>query len=287
MPIALLLVVSYFFATWRLRGMLKKGRREAIRPFLRWKLIFDAAVLLCVGILYALSDAWWMAVVFLPLSAMYAAFVRNPDHPLMLYYHTWLFNDFPARSTGHRKPREQVPIEGPAEPAPDAAVTTLSHYLSVVTERLTRDGFSIIRNTAHKGILFQCIAKRTKWQSEFSAFTTTAFMFAEFDSLDTASLRAFSKTCFRYASRYKGIPLPRATGYAVICFPVALVSRVDDPLSEAIRTKTPPMHWCAHEMPVIIELSTGRLYYFEKTPLWGKFYWSLYRLIIEDTLSPP
>jgi hypothetical protein len=162
----------------------------------------------------------------------------------------------------------------------------VTDYLSTATERLKADGFSIIENITYKNQTFRCVAKRTRFQAEFFGFVEFFFIFAEFSTIDKLSLKEFSSKCFKYAKKYRSIPLPRGLFEGVNCFPVAVVDNVDSAVAEAVRSEAPPKHWSACEMPVICDLKAKQLYYLEKTPRWGSFYWDYFRAMVISMLSP-
>lgn len=161
-----------------------------------------------------------------------------------------------------------------------------TEYLALVTPRLKADGFKITEHITYKNQLFRCIAKRTRFQFEFSGFAEFFFIFAEFPTLDRAVLKEFSSKCFSYAKWHRSIPLPRGLFEGIFCFPVALCDNANHHVTKTIRSDRPPMHWAANEFPVIYNLKTQKLYYFENTPLWGYLYWDYLRTTIVTMLSP-
>jgi len=160
----------------------------------------------------------------------------------------------------------------------------VTDYLATVTQHLTADGFKITEHITYKNQTFRCVAKRTKFQLEFLGFVEFFFVFAEFSAIDKTSLKEFTSKCFRYAKRYRSVPSPLFD--RVICFPVALCNSTATDITESIHNNMPPKHWSAIEMPVIYNLKTQRLHYFEKTPLFGSLYWDYLRAMIVTMLSP-
>lgn len=159
-------------------------------------------------------------------------------------------------------------------------------YLAGVVRCLRDEGFGCRENVRHGDYVFRWVAKRTRLELAKFGFSETFFAFAGFDSLDLDSLRAFSANCYRYATKARSISLPRGILESVWCFPVALVDRVDAAVSEAVRNEAPPRHWSSAEMPVIHDVSSGTLHYFEKTPVWGAAYYGGFRKQIGKFLAP-
>ena len=162
----------------------------------------------------------------------------------------------------------------------------VTDYLSRVMQRLQADGFTITDNVTFGNQTFKCVAKRTRFQLEYFGFAEFFFILAEFSSLDRTSLREFSAKCFKYAKKYRSIPLPCGLYERVICFPVAMVDGIDTPTAEAVRDENPPKHWVNYNVPVICDLGARQLHYSEKNPLRGRMYHDHFREIIRNMLSP-
>jgi hypothetical protein len=55
---------------------------------------------------------------------------------------------------------------------------------------------------------------------------------------------------------------------------------------EVIKAENPPKHWASAEIPVVFNLRSKELYFFEKTPLWGSAYYDGFRKMIKRLLAP-
>jgi hypothetical protein len=166
-------------------------------------------------------------------------------------------------------------------------------YLSEITKRLKAEHFRIDKNITYRNQTFDYVAKRTRYEIDKSGFAATFFLFARFSSLDISSLRNFSKISFKYAVRAGGtiplaggIPLPRGLFLSIVCYPVAIVDTIDKDTVETLRSKAPPKHWVAGEMPVVYSLASKTLYYCEITPMWGALYYGQMRQTINNMLAP-
>jgi len=83
-------------------------------------------------------------------------------------------------------------------------------------------------------------------------------------------------------------PFPLNFFYGRFCYPVAIVDKIDHPTSKSVRTKIPPQHWLAFEMPVIYSLEEGKLYYYscKETPFYGGGLYDEIRHDINHMLAP-
>ena len=160
-------------------------------------------------------------------------------------------------------------------------------YLSGVRQRLAADGFRCSDAVTYKSHTFRFVAKRTRFQLDWGGFATIFFVFAEFASVDEATIKEFARRAFDYARKSSGVPLlPRGLYGNLTCLPVAVVDRVDSCTAGAVCSDTPPKHWGAAEMPVVYDLSTTELHYFRKTPRWRALFWEREREIIRGLLGP-
>jgi hypothetical protein len=159
-------------------------------------------------------------------------------------------------------------------------------FLARAKQRLSGAGFRVEENVGADGHNFDLVASRKRFElSKFGA-AQNFFVFSTLSSVDSAQMREFSSACFRYVTNAQGSAVPRGMGRAVYCYAVAVVPQVDAATSKAVRTQAPGRHWAASEIPVVAELNTGKLHYFEKTPLWGAAYYRGFRRTIRQLLGP-
>ena len=158
-------------------------------------------------------------------------------------------------------------------------------FLSKARERLEKEGFGCQENVAD-GEPFLLVAHRSRVElAKFGSNVDTFFFFAHFPSLTNNELRAYSGRCFNHALHARGLRPPRGLFEAVFSYAVALVDQAADETTQAVRNDLPPKHWSAAEIPVIYDLGTKKLYYFEQTPFWGAFYYNGQRKTIRRRLA--
>ena len=85
-----------------------------------------------------------------------------------------------------------------------------------------------------------------------------------------------NKSCF----------LPRGFFNGVWAYAVAIVDSLDPATAEAVRTTAPAKHWSAAEIPAVVDLSTGELTVFEKTPIWGAAFYRGFRKNLRRFVAP-
>ena len=158
-------------------------------------------------------------------------------------------------------------------------------YLSQVTLRLQNNGFKIIQNIKFRGYVFECMAKRRKFEM-IRAWHETAFVFCRFPSLDLDGIKAFSAMSFKCARKAKGIMVLARPICLLECYPVAMVETLAPQVAEAVRNMYPPKHWGGAEIPVVYSLAQKELYYYQTNPFFNQFYHEIFRQRIRDMLTP-
>lgn len=153
-------------------------------------------------------------------------------------------------------------------------------WLEQAARKLKAQGYSLSAPAN-----FQQVAQRTRFELTKCGFSETFFVFKEFDALDVAGLRRFSKQALEYALSAKKIPLPCGLFESVWCFAVAVVGQLDAETARELREVAPPKHWAAAEIPVAYQSQSQSLVYFEKTPIWGSAYYAGFRSQIKANLS--
>jgi hypothetical protein len=102
---------------------------------------------------------------------------------------------------------------------------------------------------------------------------------------------ALVQTAYRmaYHDELTGLPGRRAMNEALLRvgsrYAVAMVDGLDAATTDAVKTHAPPRHWAAAEVPVVYDRGSGKLCFFEKTPMWGAAYYRGFRKEIAKFLA--
>lgn len=161
----------------------------------------------------------------------------------------------------------------------------MSNWLTEARNRLVAAGFAILDDVPFNGGTLKNVERRSRFELTKFGFCETFFVFAEFSTLNSNVMRSFSADAFRCAMQHKKIPLPCGLFESVFCFAIAATQAVDEATQQSVRNETPPRHWAAGEIPVVYDQVQGKLYYFERTPLWGAAYYAGFRGQIEQFLG--
>jgi hypothetical protein len=159
-------------------------------------------------------------------------------------------------------------------------------YLDLVAGRLEAGGFELSRDVASGDREFALVARRRRVEPGKMGIADTTLVFQTLRAVGQGALKDFSAAAFRLASRLGSGGPPRGLGKAVICYAVAVTEQIDDATIAGVRAQAPVKHWAANELPVVVDLSSNTLHYFQRTPMWGAAYYRGFRKTIERYLSP-
>lgn len=104
------------------------------------------------------------------------------------------------------------------------------------------------------------------------------------DNTTAQFARSYSSALYTYAYQHKQT-LGRFFRSMMMVFPVLVVDKASGELVNFIRTYQ-INKFKSVEFPCIVELSTGNIFYYEKTPLWGALYYNGFRQDAYKFFSP-
>ncbi len=163
--------------------------------------------------------------------------------------------------------------------------TFVRGYVQSVLQRLHAEGFQCAENVVYGGQTFTATAYKGGFEITKFGYFERFFVLQHLASIDPFSLRRFSEHCYNYSTSARQSPLPLGFFAALVCYPVAIVETLDQATALAIANETPAKHMGSFEFPAIYEMSTRRLYYLGRTPMWGAAYINGFRNEAHRTLS--
>jgi hypothetical protein len=97
-------------------------------------------------------------------------------------------------------------------------------------------------------------------------------------------LRTYSEKMYSLANRHRtGAPL--GFGAMMVVYPLIITENISNELAGYLNQYC-PKHFAAAEFPSALDLSTGNLYFYPNTPIWGYAYYATYRRETYNFLSP-
>ena len=123
-----------------------------------------------------------------------------------------------------------------------------------------------------------------KFELKWLATKLKIFSFvAHAPHITAQDISLYSDACTTYAlNAYKG--LPRGFQSGVTSFNV-MVSEKVDAAAVAFAASRPKMRFAAFPMPIIYDLSTMKIFYYQETPMWGAIYYKYLREHIESNFN--
>lgn len=158
-------------------------------------------------------------------------------------------------------------------------------WLQHVSQRLAANGYRPMKPEVYQPMGYLFGTSFSGFELSKFGMVERFFLFAEIPDLDAANLQAFSAASFQFANKNKTVPLPNGLFTCTHCFAVAVTSNVDPQLAQMLKDSSPIMHWAAFEMPIIFDLTTGRLIHYQKTPIWGSAYHAGFRREVQKNLG--
>jgi hypothetical protein len=159
-------------------------------------------------------------------------------------------------------------------------------YLDTVRGRLTAAGYEWTDDAKIEGHEVLGLARKSGFRLTKFGNSEELFVFVRTAALDPAELRRLSADAFRYALANKSCFLPRGLFNSLWVYAVALADSVDGETARGVRQDAPKKHWASAEIPAAVDLSSGTLLKFERTPMWGAAYYRGFRKTIERFLAP-
>lgn len=158
-------------------------------------------------------------------------------------------------------------------------------WLLQVSQQLAANDYKPLSPEIYQAQNFKFAAHRSRFEVSKFGMAENFFIFAEIPNLTVEVLQQFSTAAVRFAEANKASKLPNGFFVAAFYYPVAITANLNPQFADYIRATAPIKHWGAFEMPVVFDLATGGLYYYEKTPLFGWAYYAGFRREIQANLS--
>lgn len=156
-------------------------------------------------------------------------------------------------------------------------MTSSAQWLESLTANLIAQNYTIKNSESYDGVTYSLAAHRGR-------FEITKFGYAEYfylvSELHNPTLEQVKQACaksFTYGYIHRKLQIPAGIISSCFVFQILLVDHVSTEIAEYITSTIPPKHWAKMEFPVVIDLSSDKVYVCEKTPLWGAAYFGGFR----------
>ncbi len=157
-------------------------------------------------------------------------------------------------------------------------------YYSLLEQWMKYYGYSGLNVHADSGINVDKVFKKSEFKASRFGNLDTYCCIKYIKEANGNDLQSFSKNMFDMASQHrKGAPL--ALGAMLVVYPLLITENISYELADFLKNYCPE-HAGAAEFPSVLDLVTGYLYYYEKTPAWGSIYYNTYRSESYHLYSP-
>jgi hypothetical protein len=163
-----------------------------------------------------------------------------------------------------------------------------SHFLSTVCANLRNYGLAVSdRVTLPSGPVVDYFGSRTYFS--WKGLVIISQHVAVRDCGDTPATPVDAEVLFQagfqQAKKVNHVPLLRGMQFGFMVIPCLIVASADRALVEYAE-REPTKHWALFQFPVVVDRTTGKTHYYNKTALWGAFFFSDLRELVERCIVP-
>lgn len=164
-------------------------------------------------------------------------------------------------------------------------MSNATQVLDKIAADLEKGPFKVRRNvTLSNGKIADITASRTYFSWKGLVILSQHIVIQHIDNATKKDAEMLFKTGFLYGKKANWIPLLRGMQFGFMVIPVIVGESPDAPLVETV-TKRPPKHWSLFEFPVLINLSTNQTLCYRETALWGAFFFSDMRKVVDTYIK--
>jgi hypothetical protein len=157
--------------------------------------------------------------------------------------------------------------------------------VSIAARNLSSSGFRLAQGvTLQNGITTDLLASRTIFSWKGMVIHSQHVFLCHSNQATLSDFQSLFDEGFLYAKHANRLPLLRGMQFDYWIVPFIAVDRVTPDLI-AYATSRPRKHWSLVEFPVLYDISTGQAHSFQKTPLWGGWYFSDLRALTRSIIA--
>jgi hypothetical protein len=157
--------------------------------------------------------------------------------------------------------------------------------VSIVGGNLSSSGFRLAHGvTLQNGITTDLLASRTIFSWKGLVIHSQHIFLCHANQATVSDFHSLFDEGFLHAKHANRIPLLRGMQFGYWIVPFIAVDLVTPDLI-AYATSRPRKHWALFEFPVLYDLSTGQTHSFQKTALWGAWFFSDMRSLTSSSIA--
>ena len=155
-------------------------------------------------------------------------------------------------------------------------------FLTNVYDKLSEDGFKMKAEKINGLDVF--IATQSQFKLSWLATQMNVFtIVGSVDIITKYIIENFSKKSLEYTiNNNEG--LPRGLQSGVVSFSLLASQFIHNEAKQWVKQR-PEKHFAAFEYPVLFDLTLNKIFYYDKTPIWGAIYYKFFRNFTEKYLK--
>ncbi len=165
------------------------------------------------------------------------------------------------------------------------AVDELSEFLALVEGQLHAQGLRASRQVkVQGGPKVDLIGSRTYFSWKGLVLLSRHILVRSMESATRADAEDLFDVGFRYGKKGNRVPLLRGLQFGYMVIPCLAVRHADEGLIRYVESR-PRKHWAIFEFPVVVDFKARAVYYYRKTAMWGAFFFSDMRYLVESVIA--
>ncbi len=159
----------------------------------------------------------------------------------------------------------------------------VQNYFKLIEQWMTYFGFTNL-NIESNWLFDKCFRRDRVEASKFGK--VNCFVFAKYQNeyYTPAKFEQYSREAFKYAMKLRHSS-SSGFGIMLVVYPCLIVEKATQEQIDFLGRYV-NKHVAASEFPSLVELSTGDLYCYPRTPMWGALYYDGFRRESRDFFSP-
>ncbi len=158
-------------------------------------------------------------------------------------------------------------------------------YVDFFKSRCSETGFAITEGVQIGDAVCDVVAHKEGFELTKGGNAVYSYFLVRRQSLSIEEFTELSAACHRYALENRRNRLPLGFFNSVFTYPFFCCEVVSEETARFAEQHRPG-HWSAQEFPTVVNLNTGEVHNFQKTPIWGAAYARRSREIAADLTRP-
>lgn len=164
-------------------------------------------------------------------------------------------------------------------------MATTADIIEAIARRLSEGGYKVSRDVAlPEGPVAKVAASRTYFSWKGLVVLSQHIVVRQLDNANAQDVQELFEAGFRFGKQANWVPLLRGMQFGYMVIPILVGTDPDNALVQYV-SASPRKHWSLFEYPVVVDSRSCRTFYFQGTALWGAFFFSDLRRVVERYIT--